>query len=77
MVKPCGLKNALVNHTVRGENKQDRFTTCFKTCGTGSLFRRVGRVLKVPLVSRHFGGKKTRIFDANVLAGKNRTFRER
>ena len=23
--------------------KQDRFTTCFKTCGTGSLFWRVGR----------------------------------
>ena len=49
------------------QDKQDRFTTCFKTCGTGSLFGRVGRVLS-------FGGKKTRIFDMNVLAGKNRTF---
>ena len=29
--------------------KQDRFTTCFKTCGTGSLFWRVGRRCKVPL----------------------------
>ena len=32
--------------------KQDRFTTCFKTCGTGSLLWRVGRVCKVPLVPR-------------------------
>ena len=31
--------------------KQDRFTTCFKTCGTGSLFCRVGGC-KVPLVPR-------------------------
>ena len=30
--------------------EQDRFTTCFKTCGTGSLFWRVGRVCKVSLV---------------------------
>ena len=30
--------------------KQDRFTTCFKTCGTGSLFWRVGRRCKVTLV---------------------------
>ena len=29
--------------------KQDRFTTCFKTCGTGSLFLGVGSGLKVML----------------------------
>ena len=28
-------------------NKQDRFTTCFKTCGTGSLLWRVGKLCKV------------------------------
>ena len=32
--------------------KQDKFTTCFKTCGTGLLFWRVGRVCKIPLVPR-------------------------
>ena len=32
--------------------KQDRFTTCFKTCGIGSLFWRVGRRCKVDLVPR-------------------------
>ena len=26
---------------VRMQGKQDKFTTCFKTCGTCSLFRRV------------------------------------
>ena len=31
---------------------KDRFTTYFKTCGTGSLFWRVGRVCNVPLMPR-------------------------
>ena len=33
-------------------SKQDRFTACFKTYGTGSLFWRVGRRCKVTLVPR-------------------------
>ena len=32
--------------------KQDCFKTCFKTCGTGSLFLRVGTGCKVILVPR-------------------------
>ena len=31
----------------KDRDKQDRFTTCLKTCRTGSLFWRVGRVRKV------------------------------
>ena len=32
-------------------SKQDRFTTCFKTCETGSLFRRVEWGFKVSLMT--------------------------
>ena len=32
--------------------KQDRFTTCFKTCGKGSLTQGVGGGCQVPLVLR-------------------------
>ena len=35
-----------------GRKKQDRFTTRSMTCGTGSLFWRVGRGLQIPLVPR-------------------------
>ena len=33
-------------------NKQDRFTTCFKTCETGLLFRVVEWGFKFPLMSK-------------------------
>ena len=50
------LKRPSITHL-----QQDRFTTCFKTCGTGSLFWGVGSGCKVNSVQSFFGGKKTYI----------------
>ena len=38
------FQNKIISHP-----KQDRFTTCFKTCGTGSLFDGVRSGAKTPL----------------------------
>ena len=50
--------------------KQDKFATCFKTCGTGSLTKGVGGGCKGPQVPRLCEQTDRQTNRTGVLAGK-------